>query len=112
MAKGFEVHGPDQLWVADITYVAIATGFVYGGGIEYALPSDSFFGRFNLLSYLNIIKSEAITVKVEYLRYDLGSRNVLVRNVIPGGPTGTYTSRFETQGNLVRGGFTYRFGGL
>ena len=29
IAKDFEVHGPDQLWVADITYVAIATGFVY-----------------------------------------------------------------------------------
>jgi putative transposase len=29
VAKDFEVHGPDQLWVADITYVAIATGFVY-----------------------------------------------------------------------------------
>ena len=23
------MHGPDQLWVADITYIAIATGFVY-----------------------------------------------------------------------------------
>ena len=29
IAKGFAVHGPDQLWVADITYVAIAVGFVY-----------------------------------------------------------------------------------
>ena len=29
LAKGFEVHGPDQLRVADITFVAIATGFVY-----------------------------------------------------------------------------------
>jgi putative transposase len=29
IAKTYEVHGPDQLWVADITYVAIATGFVY-----------------------------------------------------------------------------------
>jgi putative transposase len=29
MAKDLEVHGPDQLWVADITYVAIAVGFVY-----------------------------------------------------------------------------------
>ena len=27
--EGHEVDGPDQLWVADITYVAIATGFVY-----------------------------------------------------------------------------------
>lgn len=90
----------------------IETGFVYGGGIEYALPADSFFSKFNLLSYFNIVKSDAITVKAEYLRYDLGSRGVLVRNVISGGPTGTYTSRFETEGNLVRGGFTYRFGGL
>src|SRR5690606_36874905 len=29
VAKDFETHGPDQLWLADITYVAIATGFVY-----------------------------------------------------------------------------------
>jgi putative transposase len=29
VARDLEVHGPDQLWVADITYVAIATGFVY-----------------------------------------------------------------------------------
>ena len=29
IAKGFETHGPDQLWVGDITFVAIAAGFVY-----------------------------------------------------------------------------------
>jgi putative transposase len=29
VARNFEVHGPDQLWVADLTYVAIASGFVY-----------------------------------------------------------------------------------
>ena len=29
LAKGFEVHGPDELWVADITFVAIRAGFVY-----------------------------------------------------------------------------------
>jgi putative transposase len=29
VARDFEVHGPDQLWAADITYVAIATGFAY-----------------------------------------------------------------------------------
>lgn len=29
VAKDFEVHGPDQLWVGDITYVAIKSGFVY-----------------------------------------------------------------------------------
>jgi putative transposase len=29
LARGFEVHGPDELWVGDITFVAVATGFVY-----------------------------------------------------------------------------------
>ena len=29
VAKDCEVHGPDQLWVGDITYIAIATGFAY-----------------------------------------------------------------------------------
>jgi len=29
LAKTLALDGPDQLWVADITYVAIATGFVY-----------------------------------------------------------------------------------
>ena len=29
VARDYEVHGPDQLWVADLTYVAIATGCVY-----------------------------------------------------------------------------------
>jgi putative transposase len=28
-AKRVQVDGPNQLWVADITYIAIATGFVY-----------------------------------------------------------------------------------
>ena len=28
-AQGMTVDGPDQLWVSDITYVAITTGFVY-----------------------------------------------------------------------------------
>ena len=29
LAKGITADGPNQLWVADITYVTIATGFVY-----------------------------------------------------------------------------------
>ena len=88
----------------------MSTGYVYGGGIEYALPTDSILAKFNLLSYLNLIQSQAVTVKAEYLRYDLGSKNVLVAPV--GGGVGSYISRFNTEGNLVRGGFTYRFGTL
>lgn len=29
IARNLEVHGPNQLWVGDITYLAINTGFVY-----------------------------------------------------------------------------------
>ena len=29
LARGRIINGPNQLWVADITYIAIATGFVY-----------------------------------------------------------------------------------
>ncbi|MEL6310907.1 MAG: IS3 family transposase [Pseudomonadota bacterium] len=29
IAKGFEIHAPDHLWVADITYVELASGFAY-----------------------------------------------------------------------------------
>jgi len=40
VAREFEVHGPDQLWVADLTYVAIAAGFAY-----VALIMDSWSRR-------------------------------------------------------------------
>ena len=29
VARGFEVHGTDQLWVADLTYITITGGFAY-----------------------------------------------------------------------------------
>lgn len=29
LTRGFEVHGPDQLWVADLTYITITGGFAY-----------------------------------------------------------------------------------
>ena len=91
-------------------YSDTATGYVYGGGIEYAIPADSFLTKLSLISYLDLFKYDAITLKAEYLRYDLGSRNLAVNSVISGGPTGSYTSRFQTEGNLVRAGFSYRFG--
>lgn len=93
-------------------YSDTATGYTYGGGAEYALPVDSFLNKFSLLNYVPLFKSDAVTVKVEFLHYDLGSRNVLVSPQIAGGPTGSYTSRFKTEGNIIRGGFTYRFSGL
>ncbi|MCJ2037259.1 outer membrane protein [Methylobacterium sp. J-068] len=90
-------------------YKGMETGYVYGGGIEYAIPTDSFLNRFNFIG--GLIGASAITLKAEYLRYDLGSRDVLVNNTGIG-PTGSYTSRFKTEGNLIKAGFNYKFGSL
>lgn len=91
---------------APVTYVGnrsrIETGYAYGGGIEYALPTDSF---------LNFFKSNAVTIKAEYLRYDLGSRNLLAASTgAPLSPGVGYISRFRTEGSLVRAGINFKFG--
>ncbi|KQP50406.1 outer membrane protein [Methylobacterium sp. Leaf106] len=92
-------------------YNDMETGYAYGGGIEWAIPTDSFLNRFNFIG--SFIGASAITLKAEYLHYDLGSRNVLVNNTGLGAPsTGSYTSRFSTEGNLIKAGFNYKFGGL
>lgn len=88
---------------APLTYFGsrsrIDTGYAYGGGIEYALPTDSF---------LNFFRSSAVTLKAEYLRYDLGSHNLLVGSV--GGPGIGYISRFRTEGGIARAGLNFKFG--
>lgn len=91
---------------APLTYAGrrsqIETGYAYGGGIEYALPTESF---------LNFFKSSAVTVKAEYLRYDLGARSLLIANVGPAGTPGAgYISRFSTEGSIARAGINYKFG--
>ena len=92
-------------------YNDMETGYAYGGGIEWAIPTDSFLNRFNFIG--SFIGASAITLKAEYLHYDLGSRNVVVNNTGLGAPsTGSYTSRFSTEGNLIKAGFNYKFGGL
>ncbi|MBX9930730.1 MAG: porin family protein [Methylobacterium sp.] len=91
-------------------YNGIETGYVYGGGIEYAIPTDSFLNRFNFIG--SFLGASAITLKAEYLRYDLGSRNVVVAATGLTAATGSYTSRFSTEGSIIRAGFNYKFGGL
>jgi outer membrane immunogenic protein len=75
------------------------TGFAYGGGIEYALPTASFFNPFH---------SSAVTLKVEYLHYDLGSSAFLIPG--HGAAAGlSYTANVSAKGNLVRAGLNYKF---
>ena len=90
------------------------TGYAVGGGIEYALPTDSF---------LNFFKSSAVTLKVEglYVNLDQGNRNngaFAVNNV---GTVITTTSPGvvlvsggrqvrDTEFAVVRAGLNYKFG--
>lgn len=92
-------------------YDDFATGFAYGGGVEYALPTDSFLNSFAVGRYLGI-KYDAITIKAEYVHYDLGTRNVVVGPFSPAVATPGYISRFHNEGNVVRAGFNYKFGGF
>ena len=79
----------------------LATGYAYGGGIEYALPTNSF---------LNFFKSSAVTIKAEYLHYDLGRSNVTVAATGSNGTSGGYTSRYKNDGDIGRVGLNYKFG--
>ncbi len=76
----------------------IHTGVAYGGGIEYAIPTASF---------LNPFHSSAVTLKAEYLHYNLSNSNVTVNNNVGTGQT--YNENVRNNGNLVRGGINYKF---
>lgn len=67
----------------------IEVGYTVGGGIEYAFTNN-------------------LTLKAEYLYFDLGSQDVVV-NAIPGVGLNSYTSRFETEGHIGRAGLNFKF---
>ncbi len=67
----------------------VEVGYAVGGGVEYAFTNN-------------------LSLKAEYLYYDLGERNVVV-NAVPGVGLNSYTSRFENNGHIVRAGLNYRF---
>lgn len=69
----------------------VKTGYVFGGGIEYALPPTNFTGN-------------GVTLRAEYLHYDLG-RQTLPQH------TALYT-KVRNEGDLVRAGVNYKFNGL
>lgn len=80
-------------------------GYAVGGGVEFLLPPA--LSRFAFIGTL--LGATAVTVKAEYLYFDLGDRDVVV-NAIPGVGLNSYTSNFETTGHIGRIGFNYKFG--
>ena len=82
------------------------TGYAAGGGIEYALPTDSF---------LNFFKSSAVTLKVEglYVNLDRGSRNGNTLLVNGSGTPVVFApgaGRRSDEFAVVRAGLNYKFG--
>ncbi len=67
----------------------VETGYAVGGGVEYAFTNN-------------------LTLKAEYLYYDLGDKDVVV-NAIPGVGLNSYTSNFETNGHIARVGVNFKF---
>jgi len=65
-------------------------GFVLGAGLEYAVTNN-------------------ISLKAEYLYYNLGGRNVAVNQQNFALTTGSYVSRFSNDGHIARGGLNYHF---
>jgi outer membrane immunogenic protein len=81
----------------------VKPGYVYGGGVEYAVPTGSFLSR------LNVAHASAITLRAEYIRYDLGTETFAMPGVNGGATIGSYTARVRTDGNIVRAGINYKF---
>lgn len=74
-----------------------ASGWVAGGGIEYALAPT-----------INFFHMRGPTVRVEYLHYDLGDKTINVASV-PGVGAGGYASNFKNTADVVRGGINVKF---
>ncbi len=90
------------------------SGYDYGGGVEYAIPANSFLNYLSVEKLLGIDKKLGLdifspTLRAEFVHYDLGTRTV----VATGGDAvgGAYVTRFRTQGNVIKFGLGYIFGG-
>ena len=73
-------------------------GWTVGGGVEYAVPVN-----LNLLGH-----QSAVTLRAEYLHYDLGRKLVNV-GAVGGGVSGGYVSSFKTAGDELRTAVNFKF---
>jgi outer membrane immunogenic protein len=81
------------------------TGWAAGGGVEYALPTDS---------WLNFFRSSAVTLKVEGLYVNLdrgtGSQGAFVINAANNVVATSAVGRRNDEFAVVRAGLNYKFG--
>ncbi len=94
--------------IADTTYTADFGAPVTGAQQFFGRRSDTQLG-YTVGAGVETAITDAVSLKAEYLYYDLGSITVNVPAVGAGG-AGAYTSRFDQDGFIVRGGANFRFG--
>ena len=75
-----------------------AGGYAVGAGLEYAQPTP-----LNLLGH-----QSAVTLRAEWIHYDLGKKQVGV-GALGNGASGGYVSNFKTLGDELRGGVNFKF---
>lgn len=75
-------------------------GYAAGAGVEFALPTQSF---------LNVVGSSAVTLRAEYLHFDLGHDDLRLDGVNGGANIGGYDTRVRTYGDLVRAAVNFKF---
>ncbi|MBL7309201.1 porin family protein, partial [Escherichia coli] len=96
----------DQNFAGNRFRDSFRTGWAAGGGIEYALPTDSF---------LNFFRSSAVTLKVEGLYVNL-DRNTLNQGAFVINSAANYPVAYSGVGRrsdefaVVRAGLNYKFG--
>ena len=106
-----EFAGPQYFGTAS----RISKGYDVGGGIEYAIPPDSFLNKLSVEKILGLDKKLGLdifdgTLRAEYVHYDLG-RETFAVNALNGNPGG-YVASTRTEGSLIRVGLGYKFNGL
>jgi outer membrane immunogenic protein len=82
--------------LASANLKATEIGFAYGGGIEYALPISPFF---------HWSDTSAVTVRAEYLRYELGDTSASLAAV----PNIATSVKLKDVGNIARAAINYKF---
>jgi len=97
----------DQNFAGNRFRDSFRSGYAVGGGLEYALPTDSF---------LNFFKSSAVTLKVEGLYVNLDRQKntaggVYYSNILaPNGTAYLNGAAANTEFAVVRAGVNYKFG--
>jgi outer membrane immunogenic protein len=104
-------YGTGGVAYGNIDYAA-DTDFLHGGGAVYTTKFSTTNVGWTAGGGIEFALSCHWSVRAEYLHYDLGSEDRTSPQLIDDVPSGSIFfvhNHFETSGNIVRGGFNFKF---